>query len=39
MAQDIHSKLKDNMSYGTVTRNELPGDIEDYTISLIKQYH
>lgn len=26
------------MAYGTVTRNELPGDIEDYNITLIKQY-
>ncbi len=38
MAQDIHAQLKNQMAYGTVTRNELPGDIEDYNITLIKQY-
>jgi|JI6StandDraft_1071083.scaffolds.fasta_scaffold723798_2 hypothetical protein len=39
MTKDIHRSLKKHMSYGTVTRSELPGDIEDYKITLIKQYY
>ncbi len=36
MSQDLHSKLVNNMAYGTATRGELPGDIEDYNVTLIK---
>lgn len=39
MTKDMHRSLKKHMSYGTVTRSELPGDIEDYKITLIKQYY
>jgi hypothetical protein len=27
------------MAYGTLTKGELPGELEDYNVSLVRQYH
>lgn len=34
---DFYERLKNAMAYGAVNRGELPGDIEDYKITLIRE--
>lgn len=39
MSNDLYNSLRNQMSYGTLTRGELPGDIEDYTVNLERRVY
>lgn len=36
MSRDVNSKLLNQMAYGSVSCRDIPGDVEDYHVSLIK---
>lgn len=36
MSKDVNSKLLNQMAYGSISCRDVPGDIEDYNVSLIR---
>jgi hypothetical protein len=38
MSNDLQKKIFNQMAYGAVSRGEIPLDLEDYSVSLVKQH-
>lgn len=39
MDQSIDQTLMNSLAYGTVVRSEIPSDLDEYEVNLIKQTH
>lgn len=37
MNKNIESQLVDEMAYGSISRSDVPGDIQDYNVVLVRE--